>query len=272
MRRHPRTRYLLCAVLPFAAPGCESLHRYRPVPVLVRDAETKRPIPGAEVHIRYPLTRSSTAPCLSSETTGSDGIARLRAAPAEGGLTVDAAANGYLPQTLGLTAEAVGKIEPAHLFEDAGQRPAGLVVEMLAGPHPTIELVVPNGYRGVVKAEVHIQEDALCPPGQRRFTYPVDPPETLQIVGPPLLRRVYPPDFRAKYADGTVLSQQAADTEVGLRPLRSEGDVQVFVIGTKDDLDRWLPVREPGQDDSRPRQDHGGGGRHGRGGSQPASP
>jgi hypothetical protein len=81
--RNPRlTRPLLFAALLAVAPGCQAFHSYRPVPVLVRDAESKQPIPGAHVRISYPLMEPAYAPPAdSSGPTGADGVARLRAAP-----------------------------------------------------------------------------------------------------------------------------------------------------------------------------------------------
>ena len=49
-----RPRFLTLALA--LAPGCQALHPYRPVPVLVRDAETKEPIAGAQVRVSYPFT------------------------------------------------------------------------------------------------------------------------------------------------------------------------------------------------------------------------
>src|SRR5689334_4091833 len=77
--------------------SCQTLHCYRPLAVLVRDAETKQPIPEAELLLSYPLTRPSQAPYNSRGLTGQDGVARLRAAPfGEYGALVEGEAKGYL--------------------------------------------------------------------------------------------------------------------------------------------------------------------------------
>jgi hypothetical protein len=263
MRDGPLARWLLGGLLLAAAPGCLSLHRYRPVAVLVQDAETKKPVSGADVHVSYPLTRASLSPCESTGTTGDDGITHLSFAAADTGLTVEGTARGYLPDVLNVTGEAVRKIEPAHLFEDTDRRPASYVLELYAGPHPTVELVLPVTFRGMVKAEVQIQEDAPLPPGQRCFSYRVGELGDVRVVGPPLLRRVYPPDFRARRTDGTVVNHEAGPGEVGLRPLKSEGNMQYFVVGTKAEYEDLLPVK-PSREESRP----AGSGRGGRGGGR----
>ena len=78
--RLSRSPIFLLVLFAFAS-GCQVLYRYRPVPVLVCDAETKKPIADADVHLSYPLSRDSRAPFNSSERTGPDGVAHLRAVP-----------------------------------------------------------------------------------------------------------------------------------------------------------------------------------------------
>jgi hypothetical protein len=85
------------ALLLALASGCQGLFGYRPAPVLVRDAETKRPVAGAEVRLSYPPRQVPVGPPDSSETTGDDGVAPAQAAPyGDGGIAVAAAAEGYL--------------------------------------------------------------------------------------------------------------------------------------------------------------------------------
>src|ERR1700733_2519280 len=189
-RRFMQTRCLIYPVLLLAlACGCQTLHRYRPVAVLARDAETKKPIPGAEVQLSYPLTQASLAPYNSRGTTPEDGIVRLRAAPyGDLGVRVEANAPGYMYEEKYLTVAEVQAIEPAHWFEDVDRRPAAVVLELYADPHPTVELVVPTDYRGRIKAQFHIEPDAPCPPGQRCFTFTVPPSGVVQMIGPPLLQ------------------------------------------------------------------------------------
>jgi hypothetical protein len=96
------------ALLLALAAGCQGLLGYRPAPVLVRDAETKRPITGAEVRLSYPLRQLPVGPPDGSETTGDDGVARALAAPyGDGGIVVGATAKGYLSEEKVLSAEVV---------------------------------------------------------------------------------------------------------------------------------------------------------------------
>src|SRR5262245_60021511 len=120
--------------------GCQAFQGYRPVAILARDAETQQPIPGAEVHISYPLVRSSFAPQDAVGTTGKDGIVHLQVAPfGDTGVQVEASANGYLCEEKIVSVEAVQRLEPARYFEAVDQRPVSFVLEMYAEPRPAVE-------------------------------------------------------------------------------------------------------------------------------------
>jgi hypothetical protein len=250
-------RLARCLVYPalLLAAGCLSMHHYRPVAVTVQDAETKQPVAGANVRIWYPMALEGLAPYDSSGTTGADGIARLRAAPyKDSGFLVETTAKGYLFEELSLPPELV---RPPAKGDDPGD--VRVVVELFAEPSPAIELVVPAGYRGVVKADVQIQADAVYPPGQRVFRYEVSASGAVVVNGPPLLRRVTPAGFRARYVDGSALGQPT-DGTVGFRWLRHDGDVHFFVVGTQLE---YNSIRGSEEEESRPR---GGGKGESRGG------
>jgi hypothetical protein len=239
MKDWGRSSCLLCAVSLFlASAGCQALYPYRPAPVLVHDAETKKPIVGAEVRVSYPLTRPSQAPWDSVAVTGEDGVAQVRAAPyGQAGVRIDAAAQGYLSEDLSVPVETVQEMERAHWFEDTTRRPARFVVELYAEPGPKVELVVPHGFRGLIRAEFRIQENAPLAPGQRVFRFPVQPPGIVEVTGPPLLRRAYPPDYAARWADGSPVPQPQRDWDVGLRPFKTEANTYYFVLGTQTEFD-----------------------------------
>lgn len=237
-RLHARCLFFPVLLLA-SAPGCQALHHYRPVAVEAVDAETQQPIPGADVRIWYPLAPPSQAPWYSTGTTGDDGIVRLRAAPfGYGGLAVEGNAKGYLLEQKNLSVEAVHAIAPAHAFEAVDQRPVSVVLAMYAEPRPAVELVVPTGYRGMVKADVQVQEGASCPPGQRCFSYAVPPSGDVEVIGPAMLKRVDPPSFRARYADGTPLGRPDKDyAAVGFWWMKSEGRCQFFLVGTRSEYE-----------------------------------
>jgi hypothetical protein len=275
-----RRRLARCLVYPVlllaGVPGCQAFHVYRPVTVLARDAETKQPIPGAEIHLSYPTAQSPGSPWEPVGVTGSDGTVQLKAAPyGEAGILLDASKSGYMSELKGYSTEAVEAVPPAFPFGPGGTRPVSFVVEMYAGPTPAVELVLPPGFRGEVRATVQIQEDAPRTPGQRLFSYPVAASGAVQVSGPPLLRRVTTPDFVARYANGiSALSRQAKDGEVGFWCVRTEGAVEYFLVGTRAEYEALLRAEA---DDGKPAKSSGGKGgkgggkRGGRGGGGQSS-
>jgi hypothetical protein len=265
---------VLSLALPFcfsgAGSGCQSLNHYRPAPILVCDADTKKPIPDAVVWVSYPFKESSLAPKDMCRTTGSDGVAQMVAAPyGKLPLQVLANADGYMEETRPLPLDTVGALKPAHLFEAVNLRPAVLTVELYPHPLPKIELILPAGYRGIVKVKVDIQEDAPCPPGQRIFSYPVPSSGVAEITGPAILRHAFAPSFTLRYENGEPLPMAPKPVvppnqpPIGFWWLKSEGGYEHFLIGTPEENANLAPTTPKTGDDHRAT---GGGGGHRRGG------
>ncbi len=232
-------RCLLCLGFLLAlASGCQVMYRYRPMPVLVRDAETKQPIANAEVHLSYPLSRDSLAPFDSSQRTDGEGVARLRAAPyGEFGVRVEASAAGYLDDQVSISSESIQHLQPAHFFEETDKRKPEFVVEMYHEPRFTVELIVPRGYRGMIRAEIEARDDMSVPTGQRCFRYEVVD-GSVRIKGPAIvLRRVYPSEYHARYDDNSPLTAEMSLQKVGFRWLRGQDKEQFFVVGTQPEYD-----------------------------------
>lgn len=218
------------------APGCQVFHDYRPAPIQVLDAETNKPIAGAQVRLSYPTLHPNYAPWTSAGQTDSDGIVTLRAACVPTSITmVEATAPGFMLESKELPAKMVQSLR-------TDKRPACLVLALYAEPRPAVELVVPAGYRGLVKADVQIPEDGPVAPGQRTFRYEVAPSGAVLVTGPPVLRRVLPQSFELTYADGVPLGRQAKQAELGYWWLKSEGDVQYFLVGTQQEFDNYRRV------------------------------
>ncbi len=139
---------------------------------------------------------------------------------------------------------------------------------MYAAPAPSVELVVPVGYRGLVHVETRIRDDLPFPPGQRCFRYDVPASGVIQVVGPALFRRV--PAIRATYADGTPLSSDAKDLDIGFRWVKSENDGELYLVGTSIECDafRRAPTGAGRPSDGGQAQ---GRGRRNRRGSPPPS-
>src|SRR5262249_50858179 len=149
-------------------PGCASMPWSQPMSVLVRDAETKQPLAGAELGLSYPLAKGPGAPSGMTGTTSRDGIVWLHAVPSgDASILLEAKAQGYLPEWKTVAAEEVRKIAPAHFFEKVENRPATYVLELYAGPKPTIELVLPVGFKGQFKVALQVRDDVQTTPGQR---------------------------------------------------------------------------------------------------------
>jgi hypothetical protein len=270
MRNDWLVRRLIYGALMLAlASGCQVFRSGQPVSVLAVDAETKKPIPGANVRISYPLTPAYRAPAEISGKTGEDGAALLRAAPTEEGLAMEATAPGYLYEQKSLPADAVPPPKSFFSFGAPEPRAVPLVMELYAQPGPTIELVLPLGYRGVVRVQVEPRDDVPCPPGLRRFRFEVPASGEVQAIGPSLLRRT--PAITAAYANGVSLSPQVKDGEIGFLWVKSDGACEVYVVGTP--IERDSLRRSDHKDRTSQSADNGqkSGGRKGRRGSQPPS-
>jgi hypothetical protein len=198
------------------------LHPQPPVLVEVRDAETREPIAGAQVRVWHAAIHSVT----SSGTTGPDGLAQIPAPPADDTpLIYEFMAKGYMARQMDHPLKRVQ---------------GGVTLELFAEPRPTLELVVANGYRGVVRAKIRVQDDLTYPPHQRLFSYPVPASAFVEAVVPPLFARGSTPDLRVRYAEGTPLSRDAKPYEVGCRWLKSDPDSEyVFLIGTQWEADTF---------------------------------
>jgi hypothetical protein len=207
MRNRRLAQRLLCLLFLFClASGCQTLHGDQTLAVLVRDAETKQPISTAEVYLCQRLKPDEVAPCRSVAFTQADGIARVRAEPGgEHGFQVQAVAQGYLAETIDVPVDVLKKDPSLRPSQKAEPRSADVTVEVYTAPDFSVELVLPPGYRGPVKAEVQIQDNLLPAKGQRCFRFPVSVSGDVRVQGPSLLRRVPTSAFRARYGDGPLL-------------------------------------------------------------------
>jgi hypothetical protein len=226
-----RVALVLLAALTLA-PGFPALQRHRPVVIRAQDIETKKPLAGAEVRISPAIGSAH----VSTGTTGNDGIVRLRATPVtDEPIAVEANMAGYLTETTYIPLRIVRTLEPPHLFDHEETRPVSFVVEMYPKPLPMIELILPPGYRGEVRADVVISPKVAWPAGQRKFGYPVSAQGTVEVAGPEFLRRVNASSFVLKFADGAPLSLAAETTDIGYWWLRHDGDSDFYFIGTRAD-------------------------------------
>lgn len=239
MRNHRFARRLLCLfLLVCLTQGCQVFHSDQTLTVLVRDAETKQPIPTAEVYLCQCLKDDEIAPCRSRELTQANGIARLRADPiGDFGVQVQAIAQGYLPETRKLPAETLKKHTSPPTPPTEERLPPDLILEVYAEPAFSVELVLPPGYRGLVKAEIQVQDNFPLPRGQRCFRCSVSGTGDVSVIGPHLLQRVPAPDYRARYANGPLLGTTMDAEKVGFRWLKGDGARHYFVVGNQLDYE-----------------------------------
>jgi len=241
MHNHLFAGCLLCLIFVVGlVSGCQVFHEERTVAVLVRDAETKKPVATAEVYLCQRLKRNEVAPCRSKGGfTQADGITRVRAEPAgELGLQVQAIAQGYLPEKVDLAADALKTSTPPAASAKGQARSPEVVVEMYAEPAFSVELVLPPGYRGLVKAEVQLQDKLPLTARQRCYRFPVSASGEVQVRGPSLLRRVPVADFRARYANGPLLGTRMDAEKIGFHWLKGAGNQHYFVAGTQLDYEK----------------------------------
>jgi hypothetical protein len=262
--------YLLSLVSIVAISGCVALNSYHPAEVVVRDAETKKPIPSAQVRICYPLTRSSFAPHESVGTTNNAGIASLEIATCEDSfIMVDAKADGFMSRPLDISSEAERQMKTSSWLNWNKPSIAHFTVEMYALPRFCIEFALPAGYRGLVKAQVEFQEQIPCRPGQRNFNYQVQSSGDVEVRAPNVLGQ-YPPVYRAKSADGTLLTEDMDATKIGFRWLNRDGTEEYFVVGTLTEYESYQRAaisRSSGSEkhSSASAKERGRGGRRNRG-------
>jgi hypothetical protein len=272
MRSRWVARCLLIFFMIFA-PACQFFQDYRPVTVVVRDAETKQPIPQAQIKIWYPLpARTIHAPHEASALTDIDGVARVSASSRADDIMLAVAAAGYMRDDVNLPTQLRQNPDPGNLFRPAGQHTANMIVELYAEPRPTVELVLPDRYRGLVRVKVQFTDHVPGNKAQRVFPCSVPLTGVAELDVPAWVKRFYPPDFRGRYVNGIPLSREADPAAIGLHWLRSNGDEEILVVGTQKDFEAMCPAA-PVQGDPEPRPSRrgrgGGGGRHRRGMQNP---
>jgi uncharacterized membrane protein YgcG len=252
------------------AVGCEMMHSSVPVTVRIYDAETKAPIQGAEVALVYPKDDSSQSHD-SSGKTDTTGVVQVKAvsgddvAPPQ----IKVSAAGYLVEQKampGETRRAVNEAKPFWSFGTAPHASVETALYLFRGPGAVIELSVPVGYRGLIKADVRVREDVVYEPFQRVFRGSVPMDGAVLVEGPAIIRQEYKPIFTARYLDGNPvpgIPQEAKERndEVGLRWLRTEGATELFVVGTRAELESYRRSTDRGSG-----KDSGGSGKSGGGG------
>jgi len=250
IRWFPR-RILCAAVLLAPLSGC-SFYLNRPVTFQVRDAETKKPIEGATIEGFYIeallVARTSlTGWGPTKGVTDRDGKLTLLVDPYKEGFQLNVKAKGYLDYRSGTWATRADASRKR--FEWKNDH----AVEMYAEPAAELELVFPEGYRGVVLLRFSPTEKLPNVQGQRFFRYDVPPSGVVEIQESGLLRRITIQDrVRASLKDGTPIPTVTwgmvnsrggvlgpKDHAIALRfvELDRERNTWIYLLGTKQEAD-----------------------------------
>lgn len=223
--------------------GCEMLHSNVPVAVTVIDAETKAPVPGAEVVLVYPVDDSGAHNRDIAAITAAGGVAQLKTPSSEALPQLKLVAPGYLPEQRGLPGDAIRGIKTAESsWPFSHIEPVAFFVEVYHGPEPSVDLTVPLGFKGQVKVEVRVREDVVYQPMQRTFSATVPTDGKVQVDGPLILKHGRGPVFFAHFADEAhtlIPGEDAPDNAIAFRWLRSEGRTEVFVVGTRAEYESY---------------------------------
>jgi uncharacterized membrane protein YgcG len=209
--------------------------------------------------------QESTAP------VSGDGIARTKvASTSDYGIILAASADGYLSTDLTISNESVQHLPASGIFDRGDHHAPNYRLELYAAPDFAIELVVPAGYRGLIRATPKFEDGYAFRAGLRRFQFDVSTSGKVDLIGPAMLRHIVPVDYSASYADGNALVKNADDTTVGIKYWKMDGADQLFVVGTKPEIESFVKTNTPDPTDSSSRSSGGRGngsaGGHHRGG------
>jgi hypothetical protein len=271
-------RCLACSAFLFSLVcGCQAIDGHRTLLVQVRDGDTKQPINDAQARISYPLSEGIFAPGGSYAQSDRDGHVPLPASTFINTTPLlEVHADGYLPEHRFVSVETVRATKPLRWFEPLDGRAPAVVLDVYADkPLPTIELVAPLSFRGLVQVELQVPDSAADVPGQRQFSFPVPEEGTLVVTGPAILRRFPVPNFTARFADGTPIRREGSltDYDIGLWSIKYDTRKFLFLIGSREHFAAYqalhpssIPNVGPAPVDPSTR--HGGGGHGRRGGTQ----
>ncbi|MFT3883145.1 MAG: hypothetical protein QM703_26275 [Gemmatales bacterium] len=221
-------------------PGCCLLHVYHPVSVVVIDAETKKPVPNAELDLFYmSYMLDLFMPLSFPRYTDGAGRATLWAVPYGFGesVSINVSSENYLFQRAELPKKVISNAYSIPILSSLVGAESDYVIELYTGPRPTIELILPAGYRGPIKV-INEAGDGTAPPGQRVFQFPVSATGKVVIKGPKLLLDIHSTDLRARYENGPLLPEYQSKEGVELRWVTCHGNkTSLFVVGSREDED-----------------------------------
>jgi hypothetical protein len=229
----PRWLVLLAVTGPCGPAGCGLSHEYRPMRVLVRDAETKEPVPGAEVEGWYFTMLDVFGPFRPEGVTDANGVTTLWVGP-DRGFTLRVDEPGYLMTDADKDHRYFLTL-PKKGGPNDDPRRIDHVIDLPPSPKPTFVVVVPKGYRGLLRVRFEPTEDASFTP-QRTYIVRADQDGRVVVRVP---KSVYLTEhgreIAARERDGAKVPWDARcprSEEVALRHLGSTEDTELCLIGT----------------------------------------
>lgn len=207
----------------------------RRVDVFARDAETGEPLRSGRVCVSNgrmdPFDFFPAGPSCDDITRGKARVEwATRRSP---GITVTSA--GYLPWR----GDLAGKT--------SGDGPVRLSTELYRAPAPTATLVVPAGFRGLIK--IHFQSGPGAQPspvGQRDFVWIVAPEKVNAFAWPDVLRHRESTDFIGMFNDGTRMPPVTPANPdavtlryVGYVNVGRRDPITFYCVGTRTEAEAW---------------------------------
>lgn len=207
--------------------GCNT---YQPLQFSVRDAETGEPIPRATIDVHYHYVLDPFHPNATSNLADGQGNAIVKVATKYSG-SVATSAEGYIP-------------ESEQLLRVKSESPRQEWLYRM--PRPTVEIVVPDGYRGLLSITIEPTESRIQDvPGQRHFVFHASDTGNVHIKATPLLSdwSRWFSRLPVSYENGRKIPDRddhdVAEQHVAARFIGGGGQDQLrYVIGTSEDVIR----------------------------------
>lgn len=203
--------------------GCGIFHKYRPLHVVVRDAETKQPLAKVEVTGLYLTMLDIFGPTAPRGTTDRNGAVTLQIGPRPFSLFISE--DGYL------YTQAVG-VASDHL-----------VIDLKPESRPTFVLITPNRYRGLITVKYEPSETIKVEPTKRTYEIPVsDDGQAVVRLPAALCRTAAGRWVTAREINGKRVRRNCNINtgEIGLWPLRKTDETEMYLVG---DGEEWEKVR-----------------------------
>jgi hypothetical protein len=238
--------WLLAGVVLVAVTGCR---QYTSFTVRVEDAETGKPLRGAQVKASHSIPNIESyffglfPPAESRDITDLDGLARVRmTANAEGSIHgVNAIAPGYLQGAAQVSEEQLRAWTKREAKPSKGP---DVTVRLYAEPEPRLVLVIPKKYRGLIRLH-EVYSEKLFPAGKRVFDVEVRGPGVHSVEVPVFHHRLR---REICWADGSPVrvGREPPAGAVGVGWIGQLDSRTIYAVGTREEIQRVVELAQPG--------------------------